>query len=347
MSSLLEQLRTFTESVFNDEKLVPDPLVRQSGLEVLTGLGTKGFAIRKNLTDQQARSVFVNIQASAERKTVDDVAKATGVSEANENVSKAVAPDVVARQAYVSLQTASEKHIVNRISAAKDLGRIAKSIWVIHTPMIATPCVTNGEPTPKLLAEEIMQDEARRKLTLSRAEIIRDYLQAGGILLVAYNAAEREEQFNEKNEVVVPGRTKAQIAIYEKLRTEYPKQIIDFPMTLRAENGKYPDDMIGATYLVEDTFGKVLEMTNRGVQANTPHDDAQWGVWMHNRQQAVPEVSQRMAKVFSFLKRNGLAQVFDEHARKYNIESDEYAKLLSRYVSLEIDAEKGVGCRVQ
>lgn len=347
MSSLLEQLQAFTATVFNNEKLVTDPLVRQSGLEVLTELGAKSFAVRKNLTDKQARSVFVTIQASAERKTVDDVAKATGTSEETKSMSTALAPDVVARQAYVSLQAASEKEIVNRLHAVKDLGRIARSIWIIHTPMIATPCVTNGELTPKLLAEEIMQDEARRKLTLSRAEIIRDYLQAGGVLIIAYNAAEREEQLNEKNEVVVPGRTKAQMAIYEKLRAEYPKQLIDFPMQLLAENGKYPDDMIGATYLVEDTFGKLFEMTNRGVQANQPHDDAEWGVWMQNRRQAVPEVSQRMAKVFNFLKSNGLAKVLDAHASKNKIEPDEYAMLLSRYISLEIDAEKGFGCKVQ
>jgi hypothetical protein len=345
MSSLLQELQAFTDAVFENDKLVAEELVRLNGKEVLGEVKSKGFAIRKNLTDKQARSVFVTIQASAERKTVDDVAKATGTINLKSEVSIVKEEDVVARKAYVSLQVASEKAITDRLSAAKDLGRIAKSIWVIHTPVIATPCVTDGTPTPNLLAEEIAKDEARRKLTLSRAEIIRDYLKAGGVLIVAYNACEREEKLDDKGTVIAPGRTKAQIAIYEALRKEYPKQIIDFPMELKGQ--PYPDDMIGATYLVEDTYGQRFEMTNRGVQANKPHDDAEWGVWMHNRTQAVPEVAQRMGKVFSFLQKSGLNTVLDNHARENKINQDEYAPLLSRYMSLEIDTNKGFGCKVQ
>lgn len=345
MSSLLKELQAFTDAVFNNDKLIAEEPVRQNGKEVLGEIKSKGFAVRKNLTDKQARSVFVTIQASAERKTVDDVAKATGVVNQPKEVSTAKVEDTVARQAYISLQAASEKAITDRISAAKSLGRIAKSIWVIHTPVIATPCVTDGNPTPNLLAEEIMQDDARRKLTLSRAEIIRDYLKAGGVLVVAYNGQEREEILDAQGKVISPGRTKAQVAIYEALRKEYPAQIIDFPMDLKKE--AYPDDMIGATYLVEDTYGQRFEMTNRGVQANKPHDDAEWGVWMHNRSQSVPEVTQRMGNVFSFLQKAGFNAVLDRHAREHKINQDDYAPLLSRYISLEIDVNKGTGCKVQ
>jgi len=343
MTSLLKELQAFTHAVFKNDKLVRDELVRKSGTEVLGEVEFKGYAVRKNLTDKQARSVFVNIQASAERKTVDDVAKATGAN--SKEISIAKEEDKVVRTAYVSLQAASEKAITERISAAKDLGRIAKSIWIIHTPLIATPCVTDGKPTPHLLAEEIMQDEARRQLTLSRAEIIRDYLKAGGVLVIGYNAKEREQKCDEQGKEISPGRTKAQIDIYEALRKEYSKQIIDFPMDLKDQ--PYPDDMIGATYLVEDTYGHRFEMTNRGVQAIKPRDDAEWGVWMQNRLQPVTEVTQRMGKVFSFLQKAGLGPVLDKHAREHHFNQDDYAPLLNRYMSLQIDPDKGAGCKIQ
>jgi len=362
MHSLLDQLQAFTQAVFDNEKVVPDPTVRESGKEVLREVKTKGFAIRKDLADKNARTIFVNIQASAERKAVDDVAKATGkifgcpAGESDKGVlqaATATGKDEVMRQAYVSLQGASEKVMVQRISATKELGRVAKSIWIIHTPMIATPCVTDGKPTPQLLAEEILKNEALSKLTLSRAEIIRDYLQAGGVLIIAYNAAEREEKRDESNKVISPGRTKEQIAIFEKLKDEFKQQIIDFPIDIHGRKAKlglvdekYPDDMIGATYLVEDTFGQRFEMTNRGVQANAPHN-AEWGVWMQNRSQNAPEVSARMAKVFSFLQNAGLNLALDKHARIHKINPDDFAPLLSRYLSLELNPEDGMGCKIQ
>lgn len=362
MHSLLDQLQAFTAAVFDDDKLIPEATVRESGKEVLQEVKTKGFAIRKDLADKNARAIFVSIQASAERKTVDDVAKATGTifgcpeggtDKGLLQAATAAGKDEVMRQAYVSLQGASEKAMVDRISTAKALGRIAKSIWIIHTPMIATPCVTDGKPTPQLLAEEILKNEALRKLTLSRAEIIRDYLKAGGVLIVAYNSAEREEKRDETNKVIAPGRTKEQIAIFEKLKEEFKQQIIDFPIDIRGRKAKlglnddkYPDDMIGATYLVEDTFGQRFEMTNRGVQANAPHE-AQWGVWMQNRSQNAPVVCARMAKVFSFLQNAGLNVALDKHAREHKINPDDFAPLLSRYLSLEINAESGIGCKIQ
>ncbi|MCS5709967.1 hypothetical protein [Candidatus Berkiella aquae] len=365
MSSLLEELQSFTMAVFDNPQMITDEAVRESGKEVLGEIKAKGFVVRKHLLDKQARNVFVTIQASAERKAVDDVAKATGTTTAEAtqtssssssvpSSSTAIAEDKVIRKAYVELQTVSEKVIVDRLNAVKDLGRIAKSIWIIHTPMIATPCVTDGTPTPKLVAEEIIKDDARRNLTLSRAAIIRDYLAAGGVLITAYDGAQREEKLAEDGTVVSSGRTKVQIEIFEKLKEQFPTQIIDFPMDLKTRQAKlglnaavYPDEMIGATYLIEDTYGQRFEMTNQGVQAIQPRDDAQWGVWMQNRSHPVLEVSKRMAKVCGFLQNAGLNQVLAEHALKHNINQDDFAPLLNRYFSLEIDAEKGIGCGIQ
>ncbi len=370
--TLLEELQNFTTSVFSTERLVPEEPVRESGKVVMAEIKSKGFAIRKNQLDKQARSVFVTIQASAERKAVDDVAKATTdapkqlpevkVEKPLESpASNAVGSDEVVRKAYVSLQTASEKAIVDRISAVKALGRIAKSIWIIHTPTIATPCVTEGTVTPSLLAEEIMKDETRKALTLSRASIVRDYLKAGGVLVVAYDKDQREEKLDAANKVIVAGRTPKQIEIFEQLKKEFPAQIIDFPMGINEKKAQlglkdpqnpdkfatYPDDMIGATYLIEDTYGQRFEMTNLGVQANNPHDDATWGVWMQNRSNSVPEVTQRMSKVLSFLEKAGLNQALDKHAQQYKINPDDFAPLFSRYLNLQVNADSGIGCRMQ
>ena len=332
--SFLDQLHEFTTQVFKDEAITKDVDVRTSGNAVVVEIKSKGYAIRKEMADKQARSVFVQIQASSERIAVDEVAKTT-------------TSDEVARKAYVQLQSATEKAITDRLHAVNTLGRMARSVWIIHTPTIATPCVTNGIPTPNLLAEDIMKDEARKNLTLSRATIIRDYLQAGGVLIVAYDSAHEG------------GRTPEQRDIYQKLIAQYPQQIIDFPIDINTKQAKlelatpdYPLDLIGATYLLEDTHHQTFEMTNLGVQANDPRlkdpdNNATWGVWMQNRSQPIPEVTQRMGVVFDFLQKAGLNQVLHNHAKQHNINTDEYARLLSRYMSLEIDPKKGVGCKIQ
>jgi hypothetical protein len=220
--------------------------------------------------------------------------------------------------------------------------------------VIATPCVTEGKPSPQLLANEILQDETRRNLTLMRATIIRDYLRAGGVLIVAYNKAERQEILDDAKKVVQKGRTAEQVAIFEKLKAEYPKQVIDFPMDLKAHQARlkfsdqnYPIDMIGATYIMEDTAGDIFEMTNLGVQANEPRKDATWGVWTQTRSHEIPDVRKRMGKVMQFLQNAGLNQVLCEHAEHHKINPDQFAGLLSRYISLEIDFERGTGCKMQ
>lgn len=321
MPLLINQLHEYMESVFSDEQIVSDEIIRKEGLEVVSALKKYNFVLRNHMTDKNARSIFVKIQESAERKATDNILKTT----------QGIGPDEGMREAFVGLQQSSESKIVQHIVSEKKLGKLAQSIWIIHTPTIATPCVSDGTPTPKLMTEEVMSDEKRKALTLSRANIIRDYLEAGGVLIVAYDATQ------------VKQRTEQQLGIYEKLKGQYPKQIIDFPMQLM---NAYPDDMIGATYLIQDSEGK-FEMTNLGVQANATRDDATWGVWMHNRQTAILEVTQRMSKVLSFLNTAGLNQVLANHAQKHNIDPDEFAGLLSRYISLEIDSKDGISCRMQ
>lgn len=321
MSSLITELHEFMESIFNDKEIVTEEMVRDKGLEVLNDLKKFGFVTRNNWIDKYARSVFVKIQESAERKATTEILKTTQGKGADE----------VMRSNFVNLQQSSERKIVDHLQSEKELGKLAQSIWIIHTPTVATPCVTDGTITEKLFSEEIMSDEKRKQLTLSRANTIRDYLQAGGVLIVAYDSKQKN------------ARTEKQLEIYDTLRNQYAKQIIDFPMELMAD---YPDEMIGATYIIEDEKDK-FEMTNLGVQANATRDDATWGVWMHSRKSAVLDVTQRMCKVMSFLNQAGLNHVLAKHAQLHNIDYDEFAGLLARYISLEINPENGVGCKMQ
>lgn len=359
MTSLLEQLQEFIEVVFADPTLTTHEKTRKDGKQVMAEVKKEGFALRK-FNDDQARPVYIQIQASAERKAVDEVTKATtsqSPSEKNPLPSQIQASDTVARQPYVKLQSASERIMVERIHAAKKLGKIAKSIWIIHTPTVATPCVNEGEETPSLLAEEIMQDEVRKNLTLSRASIIRDYLKAGGILVVAYDKNQRELVVGEDKKIIINGRTPEQLATYEKLMQQYPEQIIDFPIDIKSRQEKmdlktpeYPLDFIGATYLIQDTNNHIFEMTNLGLQANDPRPEAEWGVWMQNRAQAFPEVTERMSTVFSFLQKAGLNQVLKNHAEKHKLNPDDFAPLLSSYMSLEVTVnkkERKIICKIQ
>ncbi len=319
--SLLIQLHDYMEAVFNDQQIIPEEVIRKEGLQVVSDLKKYNFVLRNHMTDKNARSIFVKIQESSERKATDEILKTT----------HGMGPDEDMRKAFVGLQQSSESKIVDHLVSEKKLGKLAQSIWIIHTPTVATPCVSDGTPTPNLMTDEIMSDEKRKALTLSRANILRDYLEAGGVLIVAYDATQ------------VKVRTEQQLAIYEKLKNQYPRQIIDFPMKL---GDIYPENMIGATYLIQDSESK-FEMTNLGVQANATHDDATWGVWMHNRKSAVLDVTKRMGAVMSFLSVAGLSQVLSNHAQQHNIDPDEFAGLLSRYVSLEISPKDGISCKIQ
>lgn len=321
MSSLLDQLHQFMDTVFTNETLVPEEIIREQGKEVVAELKKQGFVLRDHWADKNARSIFVKIQESSERKAVDELNSQSGGTGSDESM----------RKAFVSLQETSEKKMVDSL-VINESNKLANSIWIIHTPTIATPCVTDGTPTGKLMAEEILKDEQRMALTLSRAHIIRDYLKAGGVLVIAYNAKQKQD------------RTAEQLAIYNKLLEEFPKQLIDFPMDLKEP---YPNNLIGATYIMEDSERNKFEMTNLGVQANAPKENATWGVWMQNRKKPSIEANKRLCEVFSFLSKSGLAKVLDHHAQKYQIDPDQFAALLARYMSFELDPEKGTGCKVQ
>jgi len=292
MLALLDEILKSSETHFIENKT-------QSGEDAIFGIKEHGFYIKQE-GGEQARPVFVGLQAVAERAGVNAL---------------------VTQNRALSHQVKTEKEMVDALASKKGI----KSVWIIHTPVIATPCVTEGQTTEGLLAKEIEQNEKLKALTLSRASIIRDYLEQGGKLIIAYN----QDQ---------PGRTSEQIAIYEKLKTKYAKQIVDFSMALGKD--KYPEDFIGATYLMEDPEGNWFEMTNRGVQANAPKE-AEWGIWVQDSKKRMETVGARMKHIINFL----ADQKMGEALEKAGVDKDAFSPL-QRYMKLELKNESSKKMKV-
>lgn len=201
--------------------------------------------------------------------------------------------DKTARTAFVEIQAELERQMIKALSQ-----KGTKAVWIFHTPLIATPVVTEGAMSEGLVSSAILkeQDSDRIKTALDRAKLIRLFLNKGGIIVIAYAKQERLQ------------RTPSQIAIFEALKKQYPKQLIDFPIaTKHFVDGQYPLDKIGATYFLQEPQGMV-EITNRGLQINDAQNDATWGLWLHEREHPHSTVSKRLTEVLSFLEQAGLRE---------------------------------------
>lgn len=201
-----------------------------------------------------------------------------------------------------------------------------QGMWIIHTPLIATPLVTQGQLNAQLVAKEIMADNDKTRLNtaLERAQVLREYLALGGVVVVAYQQDKR---------VGVKGRTQEQISVFEALKIQYPQNLIEFPIiSERLSGGEYPQNRIGATYIMP-LDGDIVEMTNLGVQIQNPSQQATWGVWLQHRQHPHAQVTERMRSVFHFLQQAGLVEVLENHAKFQGIASEKMITLIECYLS--------------
>jgi hypothetical protein len=196
-----------------------------------------------------------------------------------------------------------------------------QSIWIIHTPTIATPLVTMGELSPTLAATN--QDQARIKIALERAHILRDYLANGGTVVTVY----AQDNKTGKN-----GRTPEQLDIFEKLKQEFPLNVVECPIAADKLPGKqFPAHLVGATYLVQGQDGEIFMMTNRGAQLNTAKT-ATWGLWLSAQSENNVNVAQKFQEVSQFLNEVGLHDALMQHAKQHGIATEKYLaplKLLS------------------
>lgn len=142
-------------------------------------------------------------------------------------------------------------------------GRISHLIGVIHTPTPATPLCTEGEVSTDLVNES-MEDDLRRLYTvMKRPEIIRDYMEKGGILIAAYPENGLLE------------RTEEQRAIFQNVKELYSENLIDRPLSCAVLDKK----MIGATYFFQTEEDEWMMFAIMAPQANAPEDDRVWGMW--------------------------------------------------------------------
>lgn len=218
--------------------------------------------------------------------------------------------DKVSRTIFGHLQTNIEELLLMQMQPEQ------QAVWIIHTPLIATPLVTTGKLNQDLVAKETLQDNDTTcvRNAVARAKLMRDFLDKGGFLVVAFHK-------DLKN-----NRSKEQLAIYEKLKKQYPKQLIEFPI-----ERQFQPNNIGATYLVVMPNHDIFEMTNQGVQINQSQDKAKWGLWLQMRNQSHEGVSARLCTQFQFLFENGLRDTIKAHAAAQGMAPEKVLSILNRY----------------
>ncbi len=187
--------------------------------------------------------------------------------------------DAALRPAYVGAQAEMEKAMAYLLSRQQ----ISELIGIIHTPMPATPLCTEGEVSSELVDPSLAADERRMYTVKERSTIVREYLQQGGVLYVAYPQGGREKW------------TSAQLAIYDRLREQYPSTLIDSALNC----AQLDRDMVGATYLFKNPQGGWICFGIQAPQANAPNDDQKWGIWYGSLDN--PQVKQRLKSVLKYL----------------------------------------------
>lgn len=365
MPTILDTLHTIIPQFIQNEEIgIVDQEARKTAFAIWQEVQKNGYVLKDEYRDKDSRVIFVKFQAWAERYVSDQIQKsdppspvtpklettpsspATTTSKQEDVIQEEVKPnkvvvveqDKTARPSFVGIQSALERNLVDMLRQSEEdkkntntTTKKAKrmSIWIIHTPLIATPCVTKGTLTKGLVHSDVEKDPQRLKVTLDRANIIRDYLEAGGILIIAY-------QGNKRLGTGTNGRTKEQLEIFEELKNKYPKQLLEFPIDEKLlYKEEYPIDKIGATYIVEDRKHQRFEMTNLGVQANAPKDNATWGLWVQQSSDLKADVTERMRTILSFLDQVGMQKAFHEHCQMHQLDEKRYSSLFSNYLNLE------------
>ncbi len=222
--------------------------------------------------------------------------------------------DKEVRTLFSPIQYHIEQKIVDSIDK-RDVAAILP-LWILHTPQIPTPLVTDGKIDKSLASQEVANDKDTTRLNTAflRAKTLRDYLDKGGILVVVYQDTPTHDG----------GRTKAQKRCYDKLKKRYASQIIDFPIA------NFPNTLTGTTYLVPQKGG-VLEMTNRGAQIQHDGKDITWGLWLQEREHPKTAVTAEIKTLFQFLEQAGLQEKLSSHAKLHGRAPETFFALGKHY----------------
>ena len=199
-----------------------------------------------------------------------------------EEVIEITGTDKDLRPYFVSLQG-----IIEHVLATQLQKEIKTLKGMIHTPMPATPLCMTGEISKELVDPSIENDPARLFTVKARSTIIRDYLFKGGDLYIVYP----KDGLNK--------RTKEQQTIYQQELLNFPSHLVDMPLDCET----IPTDLIGATYLFQNQFGKTFVFAIKMTQAKDPEAIGSFGLWFGPIE--TPAIQDRLQAVFTYLEQNG------------------------------------------
>ncbi len=188
-------------------------------------------------------------------------------------------PDASYRSVYVGIQGAVESALADEDSVIVT--------GVIHTKRPPTPLLTEGQMvTPKLVAESVLNDPQQLKTITSRANIIRRFLASEKKLYAAYPKSVLQSDIAGMN-------------IYQDLLQKYPNQLVD-----AAFDGDFPEELTGATYVIQLQNGQKMVFSIMALQANDPKGDAKWAMWYGSFDN--PKIQERFKSVSAFLNEKGI-----------------------------------------
>lgn len=166
--------------------------------------------------------------------------------------------------------------IEHMLSKKQSMGEISKLIGIIHTPLPATPlCVKPDQNT--------LSDDKKWETVLTRAQILSDYLQKGGILYIVYPEGGLER------------RTSNQQKIYAENLEQFPENLIDCTLSI----AEIAPDMIGATYFFFDANNQPYAFSIKAHQISHMQPLAEWGIWFGPTSRE--EISTRIQAVIEYL----------------------------------------------
>ena len=209
--------------------------------------------------------------------------------------------DATNRCHFVNVQAVMEESL----SIALESGMVVASVAVIHTPCPSTPLRTDAAAvSPGVIHADIIKDPKRLATITDRITTLRDYLNAGGILITAYpESGLRKKNPQTGSEEHIDG-----LGIFEKWKEEYPINLIDSPLKSLSS---CPQEYSGATYIYQEKDGPVRCFAIKATQAHDPKDEKK--IWCDVlRLQEVDTLSdltsteQRFKFINDFLKIHGI-----------------------------------------
>jgi len=236
---------------------------------------------RRHITDMLINRAKACIAASREISAKEDVVSLLDALKKSGFVLQEGGDDL--RVKFVHAQASIEQVL----SSALVLGEIKSLVGIIHTPQPATPLCTQTDNLDSQLLDVSIRYDLEKLLTVrERAVILRDYLEKGGWLYVAYPAGGLEK------------RSLAQQAVYKKELSNYNGHLIDAVLSCTAMD----PDKVGATYFMRDQNELMYVFSIKAKQANDPVKNSEWGLWIGVIDDL--HIKQRTVEILEYLEAN-------------------------------------------